>query len=302
MAIKIEMVSISRPWFRFLKGNSVSLTTRAASKCLRESNIYASDLGLLVNTGLYRHKNIGEPAIAALIQKKIGSNKTPKNNSGRSVNTFSFDLNNGGCGWLTGIQIVEGHMNTDNISYGMVVTGDSEPFYGLSEKFNFKSAAAALILSRSMDSKGFALFRSYSFPDHCDELTSSTDYNHSKWKGKKKNILYIRQKDTYMELCVNCATESLFNFLDELGLAIKEIDLIIPSQSPAGFTSEMKKRVGINGNLIEVTGTGDKMLHTAGPAFALKKVWDDKRFESSKQIIFLTVGSGITVSVALYVN
>jgi len=193
-------------------------------------------------------------------------------------------------------------MNTNEISYGMVVTGDSEPFNGLSEGFNFRSAAAAIILSRSIDSRGFALFRSYSFPDHCDELTSSTSYNQTKGKGINKNILCVRQKESYPEICVDCATESLYNFLDETGLTIKDIDLIVTSQSPAGFTSGMKTRVGMNGNLIEVPGMKNKEFHTAGPAYALKRAWDANRFESSKNIIFLTVGSGINVSVALYVN
>ena len=48
--------------------------------------------------------------------------------------------------------------------------------------------------------------------------------------------------------------------------------------------------------------TGNMVFHTAGLAFALKKVWDENRFKSSKNIIFLTIGSGINVSIALYQN
>jgi len=55
-------------------------------------------------------------------------------------------------------------------------------------------------------------------------------------------------------------------------------------------------------NFIELSNKGNKVFHTAGMAFALKKVWDDNRFKNSKNIIFLTVGSGINVSVALYKN
>ena len=136
MGTKIEMVSVSRPWFSFLPGNSIKLTARAACQCLDDTEIDPCDLGLLINTGIYRFKNFGESAIAALIQKKIGANTTPESDSAGSRSTFSFDLNNGGCGWLTGIQIVHESMNTNKISYGMVVTGDSEPFYGLSETYS----------------------------------------------------------------------------------------------------------------------------------------------------------------------
>jgi 3-oxoacyl-[acyl-carrier-protein] synthase-3 len=302
MGTKIEMVSVTEPWFNFLPRNSIELTARVARKCINEARINVNDLGLLINTGIYRYKNFGEPAIAALIQKKIGANTNNDTESNRTGKTFSFDLNNGGCGWLTGIQILQELMISKKINYGMVVTGDAEPFYGLSENFNFKTAAAAIILSRSNDSEGFTQFKTYSYPDHPEELTSSINYNNHMQKSKRKNILYVRQKDTYPDLCAMYACESLNNFMYESGLKIKDIDMIIASQSPDGFIRKVKKIIGSNDKFIEYQKNGKKMLHTAGPAFALKQAWFDNRFKSSKHIIFLTVGSGINVSVAHYFN
>jgi len=92
----------------------------------------------------------------------------------------------------------------------------------------------------------------------------------------------------------------LNKYLDETGLRLNEIDLIISSQSPGGFASAMKKRSGLNDKLIETGKSGNKEFHTAGPTFALKKVWDDNSFAGSKTILFLTVGAGINVSFALY--
>jgi len=302
MGTLIDMVSVVRPRFSFSPGNSIRLSVRAARQCLDYAGIDPGNLGLLINTGIYRHKNTGEPAIAALIQEKIASGKPVKNNPVNSKNTFSFDLNNGGCGLLTGIEIVQGLINSGEISYGMVVTGDSEPFYGLSTEFAFYAAAAAIILSKSPDSRGFTMFRTYSFPEYSGELISQTFYRTVSWNRRGKNILDIRQKESYPDLCVDCAVKSLFRFLEECGKTLNEIDLIIPSQSPPGFTNKMKNRTGMNDNFIEMPKTGNKVFHSAGPAFALKKVWDDNRFRSSKNIIFLTIGSGINVSIALYRN
>jgi len=306
MGTKISMVTVSQPLFRFSSGGSIKLSARAASHCLKEAGINPCDLGLLINTGIYRFKNTGEPAVAALIQNKIGAysteNITQENNSENSKTTFSFDLNNGGCGWLSGIQIIDSFIRTGKILYGMVVTGDSEPFKGISENFNFEPAAAAIILSKSDDFKGFSLFRSYSFPEYNEELISSTYNGHLRGKRGKGNILSIKQKETYLDLCADCASESLKKFLIEAGIVLNEIDLVIPSQSPEGFISGMKKRIGMNDNFVEITKTGNKELHTAGPAFALKKAWDDKRFRTSKNIIFMTVGSGISVAFAHYKN
>jgi len=302
MGAQIKMVSVAQPRFGFHHVNSIRLSTRAAIQCLDGARIDPCDIGLLVNTGIYRYKNTGEPAIAALIQEAIGVNRTCAEDTGNHKNTFSFDLNNGGCGLLTAIEIVHGLISSGEIAYGMVVTGDSEPFYHLSKEFTFKSAAAAIILAGSKNSNGFSLFRTYTYPEYSDEFVSTTFYSNEGWHGKGRNILNVLQKESYPDICVDCAEKSLFGFLDESGMKLDDIDLIVPSQSPLGFTDKLKKRVGMNGNFIEIEKTGNMVFHTAGPAFALKKVWDDNRFRSSKNIIFLTIGSGINVSLALYQN
>jgi 3-oxoacyl-[acyl-carrier-protein] synthase III len=302
MGAQIKMVSVARPRFGFHHVNSIRLSARAASQCLDDARIDPCDIGLLINTGVYRYKNTGEPAVAALIQKIIGSNRTTAKDTDNHKNTFSFDLNNGGCGLLTAIEIVEGSIRRGEINYGMVVTGDSEPFYHLSEEFTFNSAAAAIILAGTKNSGGFSMFRTYTYPEYSGEFVSSTYYSLAGLHGKGRNILNVMQKESYPDVCVDCAAKSLFNFLYESGMKLDDIDLIIPSQSPLGFTDKLKKRVGMNGNFIEIKKTGNMVFHTAGPAFALKKVWDDNRFRNSRNIIFLTIGSGINVSLALYQN
>jgi len=302
MGTLIKMVSVARPRINFLRGDSINLTARAASQCLREAGIDPHDLGILINTGIYRYKNTGEPAIAALIQEKIASRNTDRNGSRNSGNTFSFDLNNGGCGLLTGIEIINRMIIHDEISYGMIATGDSEPFPGLSEEFSFNAAAGAVILSYSNDSPGFSMFRTYNYPEYSGEFESCTCFNKTGRNGTGRNILKVMQKTSYTDFCVKCAVKSLYAFLDESGKTLDDIDLIIPSQSPHGFTGRMKSLLGLKDSLVELPDGGRKVFHTAGPAFALKKVWDDKRFRNSKNIIFLTVGSGISISITLYVN
>ncbi|MBN2632453.1 MAG: hypothetical protein JXR66_02780 [Bacteroidales bacterium] len=302
MGTVIDMVSIAQPLFSLFPGNSIRLSVRAARQCLHDAGADHSNIGLLINTGIYRYRNTGEPAIAALIQGKITSHKPVLKVNGNSGNTFSFDLNNGGCGLLTAIEIIHRSISNGEISSGMVVTGDSEPFYDFSERFSFAAAAAAIILSGTSDSGGFSLFRTYSYPEYSDELVSRTSFSSRGPSRKGMNILNIGQKESYPDLCVDCAEKSLFRFLDETGQNPDDIDLIIPSQSPRGFANRLNNRLGRNNNFIELPETGNKVLHTAGSAFALKKVWDDHRLKKSRNIIFLTIGSGINVSITLYRN
>ncbi|MCX6333484.1 MAG: hypothetical protein NT092_04175 [Bacteroidia bacterium] len=306
MGTKINMVSVSWPFFPFSRGSSISMSSRAAKKCLGNAGIDPSEIGLLINTGIYRYRNTGEPSIASLVQKKIMGYQpamiTRTNMPARDTNTFSFDLNKGACGWIAGIQIIDGFIQTGDIRHGIVVTGDSEPFRGFSENYLFDSAAAAIILSVSETTGGFSDFRTYSYPDLADEFISSTRFGHLDGKWGKRNILKVEQKTTYLEKCIGCAAESLKKYLDETGLTIKEIDLIIPSQSPGGLVSGLRERTGLGNKIVEITNTRNRELHTAGPAFALKQAWDDASFRASKNILFLTAGSGMSVSIVYYKN
>ena len=50
-------------------------TRRASAEdCLREAGRTAHEVDLLVNAGIYRDRNLAEPALAALIQQDIGAN------------------------------------------------------------------------------------------------------------------------------------------------------------------------------------------------------------------------------------
>jgi hypothetical protein len=58
-------------------------------------------------------------AIASLIQEDIGAN--PEQQPGTGPGTFSFDVRNGGCGMLSGIQLVDGLLASKTVKLGMVV-------------------------------------------------------------------------------------------------------------------------------------------------------------------------------------
>lgn len=298
------MVAIAGPRFNLIVEGSIHQTSRAAKRCLIKAGLDSSCLGLLINTGVYRDKHIVEPAIASFIQRKISTifvNRSHSVPPGDLEGTFSFDVNNGGCGLITGMQLIDGFIHSGRIQQGMVVTGDAEPFRGLSKSFDFAPAAAAIILSAAVDGEGFTRFKTYTFPKYKDAFESHI-YGTS-WKNKRKNrnVLFISEKENYLDLCVECATQSLKNFLSEADLTLPEIDLVISSQSPKGFVSKLKIQCDLADRIVDVdTSKGE--IHTAGPAFALEKAWNDGRFEQARNILFLSVGSGITTALALYRN
>jgi 3-oxoacyl-[acyl-carrier-protein] synthase-3 len=297
MGTKIEMVALAKPLFNFFRTKAISLAATAAKKSLKKANLNPALLDLLVYTGIYRDEHLVEPAIASLIQKKIGAN--PISQDGKA--TFSFDLNNGGCGLVSGMQLVDGFIRSGKIRQGMIVTGDAEPFHNLSNSFNFASAAAAIILSATNNGSGFTRFKTDTFLQYKDAFESHVSWESWKKKGAMRNVLLINKKENYLDWCVQCTMLSLKNFLKEAKLHLTDIDLILPSQSPGGLISKLKSAIDIADRVVEIDSSGGE-IHTAGPAIALEKVWNNGRFKQSRNILFLTVGSGITTGLALYEN
>lgn len=300
------MVAVSRPVFPFTSAGSIGLAVRAAKRCLREAGIDPGKLELLIYTGIYPDDYLGEPAIAAIIQKKIGANPQLLNNN--KINremagtTFSFDLNNGGCGLVNGIQIVDGFIRSGKIRCGMVITGDSEPVRGLSDSFHFTPAGAAIILSESSKVEGFIHFETDTYPRHKNAFTSHLTMDSKRGGKKMHNLLFVNQDKSYLDSCICCTVSSLNRFLRDAGLDLQEVDLIITSQSPEGFAPGLKERLNLGERIVTLNEKPGAELHTVGLAFALRKVWEDNRFKQARNILFLTVGSGITTALSLYRN
>ena len=55
------------------KASARHLADAAARACLTNAGKEPGDVDLLINAGVYREDNMGEPALAALIQEDIGA-------------------------------------------------------------------------------------------------------------------------------------------------------------------------------------------------------------------------------------
>ena len=107
------------------KPSARRLADDAAKACLAHAGKPAGDVDMLINAGIYREDNMGEPALAALIQEDIGANLGQPPIGGHG--TFSFDLMNGTCGVISAIQLQAGFLRSGVIQLGLIVTSDVHP-------------------------------------------------------------------------------------------------------------------------------------------------------------------------------
>ena len=55
--------------------SSIEHAVVASEACIKRAGIDRNDIDLIINIGLYREENISEPAMAPLIQKRLGINE-----------------------------------------------------------------------------------------------------------------------------------------------------------------------------------------------------------------------------------
>src|ERR1700737_1405566 len=111
--------------------SALRLAVAAAKTCLERAGRDSDDVDLLINAGIYRDRNLAEPALAALIQEDIGAN--PEDPHDDAHGTFSFDISNGTCGVLTALQIADGFLRSRTIDRALIVASDANPGHGMSE-------------------------------------------------------------------------------------------------------------------------------------------------------------------------
>ncbi len=328
MGTKIEAASTSRPHRRFGGTGAIKLADEAAQACLERAGRTAAEIDFLINAGVYRDNNIGEPAVASIIQEDIGANPDPPLEGGHG--TFSFDVVNGAVGVLTGMQILDGFLTSGAIDLGIVVTSDADPErgsnwdfpFGLvgsagrvsrggSSRFPFAPFGGAVLLSRSdEENKGFSRFASATFSEFKHLLKAEVSWQEGPIPRAVadvvpglepgSNVLQIEQAEGYAARCADCALTSTGPFLESAGLTVKDIDLLVPSPTPAGFADAFSQALGVPADRVAQVDESFAGVHTAGPIAALESTMRTGQFGEARNVLFVTVGSGITVGLALY--
>ena len=274
--------------------SAVELTDAAARTCLERAGRRAEDVQLLINAGVYLDRNISEPAIAALIQEDIGANREIQPGGGQG--TLSFDVRNGACGLLTGMYLVDGLLTSATVECGLVVGGDVDPDPGASEGFGFPAAAGAILLSSDDSRPGLSAFRFATFPQFGEELQSSIAWHEDPGDGGGRNTLTVELDRHYLAHALACAEAMVRELVDEEGLDLADLDLLVATASVPGFADGLARRLEIASARVASPTDGLARAHTAAPAIALESA----QLATSRTALLVCAGAGITVVGALY--
>jgi 3-oxoacyl-[acyl-carrier-protein] synthase-3 len=270
--------------------SGLRLAVKAGRGALSSTGRTPGDTDLLLNAGIYHERQIGEPAIAALIQDDLGANTGDVSLDHRT--TFSFDVVNGACGVLSSIQIADGFLTTHTIETALVVASDVSPGRKLSPDFPYSPAGGALVCGwTDDDTRGLGTIRWHDSPDGGASYHSEGEYPNG------RNIIAIHEDASFAEKAGAAAATAAEEVLAEDKLSSDDIDLFIASPGVPKFTQVLIDRLGDIGERLI---SAEETLHTVGFVEALEQAVSTGRWASAKTVLFVCGAAGVTGGAAIY--
>ncbi|KJF22606.1 3-oxoacyl-ACP synthase [Rhodococcus sp. AD45-ID] len=287
MGTIIEQLSLTRGGWRS-RHSALHLASAAARSCLNKAGCRPDDLDLLLNAGLYRDRNLGEPALAALIQDDIGAH--PEDPHTGDHGTFSFDVANGTCGVLTALQIVDGFLRSRVIERALIVASDADPGHGLSERFPFSAVGGAALCCWTDDHYGLGQVHWVNRIDGGDSFRATVGQNDN------RNVLRFHESSSLDEDYAAAGYEAVATCLQEAKLELAEVDSVVAAPARPGFRAALAAKLGMPES--RVTVADDEHMHTAALIAALER--EERGRSTRARTVLVAVGAGVTAGAALY--
>lgn len=290
MGTVIDRIELAHPRWRD-RHSALHLAVTAAKGCLHRAGCDPDELDLVVNAGIYRDRNLGEPALAALIQHDIGAN--PEDPHAGAHGTFSFDIANGACGVLTALQIVDGFLRAHSIRRALIVVSDADPGHKMSEHFPFSAAGAALLCRWTDDDCGLSPVSWV----NADGAAGGTEaFAATVGFEDARNVLRFGQSAMMDDRFAAAAAEATRACLDAQRMRLADIDLIVAAPPHPEYRAALSALLGVPTEKICVAD--DQRIHTAALAAAFQR--EAESLPDRARILFVAAGAGITAGAALY--
>ncbi len=289
MGTIIDHASLTHaPWRS--RHSALRVAVATAKTCLDEVGCPPTDLDLLINAGIYRDRNLGEPALAAMIQEDVGAN--PEDPHAGRHGTFSFDIANGVCGPLTALRVVDGFLRTGAIRRALVVASDADPGHHIAHDFPFAAAGGALLCSWTDDEVGLGSFHWANFPGGGDLFRSTVTYH------DRRNRLEIAASDAIDDVFAAAAAKVALECLDNASTDLAAVDLVLAAPAHPAFAESLASHLCVP---VEHVVVGqDERIHTAALVAAFHGAATAGRLRPGSTVLLLAVGAGVTAGAALY--
>lgn len=265
----------------------------AARQAVERAGIRSDQVGVLINTGIFRDSNTVEPAVSALIQKAAGIGLDYAKQDSR---TFSFDLMNGATGVLNAVQVA-GAILAAGTEHVLIVSGDTHPSLARGSadaEFPYATAGAALLLEQVDGDEGFGpvhTARSGGSPAEVAYVDTAT-------MGTVGRTLMTVERDAdFEDRVLDVATTAARAALADAGT--DRLALIASTPTPA-FPLRLADALGIDQNSVRTPDLTDGDPHTASLPLAFDRALGEGSLSGFARVLFVAAGAGPSAAATLY--
>jgi 3-oxoacyl-[acyl-carrier-protein] synthase-3 len=280
----------------------MDLAVEAGKDCIEKSGIDKTDIDVLISIGVYRDDNIMEPAIAPLIQQRIGINPDPVKH-GTMKFTFCFDLYNGACGFVNAMQVADSFIKSGQAGNVLIVSADAHPSKTRHDNFPFTPLGAAVLLTDSGDSKkGFTNYFINTSGNGYEGFVGGADLQ--KWKSdgiNGKQDIDIKQDRGFHEALHGLTKQSARAYIERYNICLDTVKFLITSQPEKGFARRINRAIGLcaDTNIVDLYGTYGNP-HTSSLPLGFHTLVDSGVLQENDNVLFVATGSGLTSAFAMY--
>ncbi|GAB5522535.1 MAG: hypothetical protein Roseis2KO_04070 [Roseivirga sp.] len=291
--VRIASVGILGEESRDVKG-TMELAKQAAGNCLKSSKYQPNDIDLLIYSGVYRENYLMEPAYAALLAGELSINATASKPEDKK--TLAFDIFNGSIGFLNACHTAQQMLASGSSTTAMIVAAEHE---NNAENFvreltGIAETASALILDLHPESdKGFSSFHFRHDETLIDQYTSDCDTT-------AVARLVVAKADNLESQYIQSILPTVQEFLDQEGISLGQVDLILPPQISSGFIKDLSSALGQPVDKFVNALKTDTDLFSSSLPVALNHALQTGLAKPGSTALIMAVGSGIQTGCALY--
>ena len=275
--------------------SSIQLAATAGNRCIAISGKNRSDIDLLINIGIYRDKNILEPAMASLIQKRLRLNNDPLETRMRQQ-TFSFDLVNGIPSFINAIEVIDAMMQTGESTNALIVSSDTHPSRRKQDDFPFTPFGAAMLLSRDNGNRRPGQFIYQTSNNGYSGLTGYTASS----QPDGQNLLTIDMKNDYCEQALSFAVDAIKKGIESKRIDLSGITAVISSQPGKNFGRSVAEGIGLSPDM--AIDTFEEHGDTCSSALILgyHTGIEQNIITAEDKVLFVAVGSGLSMGCCIF--
>ncbi|RDI64129.1 hypothetical protein [Nocardia pseudobrasiliensis] len=270
-------------------GSYFELAARAGRACLRRAELEPQRIGLVLNAGVFRDHNISEPAVAALVQKRLEVGLEYRTGM---VPAFSFDLMNGGTGLVHALMAAQCFLELGDIEYALVISGDTHPSTERTvDGFPYTATGAAMLLRTDSETGGFGELQQVCLRP--GPPTAWVDLAAAGTAGRR--ALSVRPGGDPLR----AAAEAVIRCLDDERLTLGPDGALLLAPAPTtDFADRLAQRLDAPAEAVAGVDPQLGDPYTAAPVHAYLRAHDAGLLAVDRPILFLAVDGDAAACIA----